>query len=302
MKKTLTKSVCRISMLYFLITIVINSFIVNAQQFTLSSTSDLVRIFEDGYNFPLLSDTVKIFGIHNEIISGQCVIHAKINLTNVTVEVDQLKHQLTGESFPAGLIEWNFTGTIPLTDNAPNQSLSVITRKAPAKFPDYLMTERQLNITKGIYQSVWLTIPIPKNIADGLYEGKITVKTSQGNKSLPINLNVYPLNMPEERNLKITEWYSTGNFKRFHRIQEDYSEDWFSMLKKYAENMVAHRQNVFQVPMNSIQIKKLKNNTLEFDFTRFDQIAQIFWDTGKMDYLETGELARFKENTFSYQR
>jgi hypothetical protein len=72
-----------------------------------------------------------------------------------------------------------------------------------------------------------------------------------------------------------------------------YSDEWFGMLKKYAENMVQHRQNIFQVPMSSINIEKLENGQLDFDFSRFDQIAGVFWNTGKMDYLETGELARF---------
>jgi hypothetical protein len=50
--------------------------------------------------------------------------------------------------------------------------------------------------------------------------------------------------------------------------------------------------------MNSIWIKKLGNGSLDFDFTRFNQIANVFWETGKMDYLETGELARFGEKAW----
>lgn len=67
------------------------------------------------------------------------------------------------------------------------------------------------------------------------------------------------------------------------------------MLKIYADNMVAHRQNVFRVSMEVIEIRKSKTNELEFDFTRFDQIARIFWNTGKMDWLETGFLTKFGE-------
>jgi hypothetical protein len=45
--------------------------------------------------------------------------------------------------------------------------------------------------------------------------------------------------------------------------------------------------------MEAIEIRKSKTNDLEFDFSRFDQIANVFWNTGKMDYMETGELSRF---------
>jgi hypothetical protein len=99
--------------------------------------------------------------------------------------------------------------------------------------------------------------------------------------------------MPSARHLNLVEWYSTSRFPELHGIKEPFSEAWFDMLKIYAENMAAHRQNVFRVPMNSIEIRKLKSNELEFDFSRFDKTADVFWNTGRMDYLETGFLATF---------
>jgi hypothetical protein len=62
--------------------------------------------------------------------------------------------------------------------------------------------------------------------------------------------------------------------------------------------MAAHRQNVFQVSMNSIGISLSSAGELSFDFLRFDQIAQVFWDTEKMDFLETGFLAKFGEEAW----
>jgi len=100
--------------------------------------------------------------------------------------------------------------------------------------------------------------------------------------------------MPAERHLNVTEWYNTRNFSKFHGIDDPYSDQWFSMLGKYAQNMVDHRQNGFQIPINTIEIKQLNNGSPIFDFTRFDQIAQVFWDTKKMDFMETGNgLTRF---------
>ena len=108
------------------------------------------------------------------------------------------------------------------------------------------------------------------------------------------------MTIPEERHLKVVEWYSTGGFSRFHGIQEEYSPEWFEMLGKYADNMAAHRQNIFRVPMGSIEIRISPEGEFSFDFTRFDQIAEVFWNTGKMDYLETGLVANFgKDEWFS---
>lgn len=267
--------------------------------FSLHAVSDLKRVFEDGYKLPPISDTIKIFGIRGEIISGQCVVNAMTNLSDVTIELSLFRNKEAGASLPSNSIEWNFVGSIPLSTNAPNQPEYAVVRKAPAMYPDYLKAERQLNISKGTYQSIWLTLNIPENAAAGTYDGIVTVISTQGKRSIPLQVIVYPLTMPEKRSLKVTEWYTTESFERFHGINERYSEDWFAMLRKYADNMIAHRQNVFQVPASVIEISKSPTGIFEFDFTRFDQIAEVFWETGKMDFLETGELFQFGEGGWS---
>jgi hypothetical protein len=271
------------------------SAIMSAQPFKILATSDLVRVFEDGYKLPPMNDTVKVFGIRGEIISGQIALNAKNNLTNVSVDISVLKDPSTGNSLPGNAVEWNFVGCIPLSKNTPNQPQSALIRTAPARFPDYLMAERQLNVNKGTWQSIWLTVNIPENAKAGNYAGKAIVKSDQGDQSLPVSLTIYPFLLPEKRHLKVVEWYTTDDFARFHGIKEIYSDAWFAMLHKYADNIVAHRQNTFRVPMETIEIRKSKDGQFEFDFTHFDQISNVFWDTKKMDYLETGFLTKFGE-------
>ncbi len=273
--------------------------VVNAQNFSLFAVSDMVRVFEDGYKMPQMSDSVKVFGLRGEIISGQFVISAKKDITNITVEIGELKNRNTGSSLAAAATEWNFVGTVPLVKNTPNQPLSILSRKAPAKFPDYLMSERKIDVKGKTWKSVWLTIKIPETAPEGTYSGVLTVRSGEEAQSLPVSIMVYPLTIPAERHLNVVEWYSTNGFSRFHGIQEEYSPAWFDMLRKYADNMVVHRQNIFQVPMEAIEISNSKTGNLEFDFTRFDQIAQVFWNTGRMDFLETGELTRFGEKRWS---
>ena len=287
------------SVAFFVAALLSGSSVITAQSYRLFAVSDLVRIFDDGYKLPATYDTIKIFGIRGEIISGQFALAAKKSLTNVTVEVSLLKNQKSGNALPPNVTDWSFVGSIPLSKNTPNQPLSAVVRTAPASFPDYLMSEKQINVKEKIYQAVWLTINIPENAEAGNYLGKVTVKSVQGDQSLPVYLTVYPLTLPSERHLKVIEWYSTGKFASFHGIKEKYSDAWFSMLNIYAENMVAHRQNMFQVPMDAIKISQSKANELEFDFSRFDQIAQVFWNTGKMDFLETGELTEFGKKAWS---
>ena len=268
------------------------------QNINLFGVSDLDQIFEDGYNLPSQKDTLRISGIRNEVVSGQCVFLSNKSLDDVTVEVSDLKNTASGNIIPSENITWNFVGSIPLTENAPNQLEEVIVRKAPARFPDYLMENKQLDVEKGVYQAIWLTVEIPKKADPGKYIASLSVKNSTQVQSLPLEVSVSPLTLPDERHLKVTEWYSTRNFEKLHGIKEKYSAEWFDMLGKYADNLAGHRQNIFQVPMNSIEITLQIDGSLSFDFQWFDRIAQVFWDTDKMDYLETGELARFGEKVW----
>ena len=52
--------------------------------FELFAVSDLVRVFEDGYNLPQARKVIDIFGIRNEYICAQCVIKANQHLRRVT--------------------------------------------------------------------------------------------------------------------------------------------------------------------------------------------------------------------------
>jgi hypothetical protein len=276
----------------------LNGTIIRAQSFEVFAVSELSRVFEDGYKLPLTYDTLKVFGIRGEIVSGQFAIHAKKDLKDVAIDMSELKNHDEGAMLSADAAGWNFVGSIPLSTNAPNQPPHVTVRSAPARFPDYLMPDRQIDLDKGSFQSVWLTISIPDRAVAGGYYGNATVSSSQGERSLPIYLRVYPFSLPAERHLKVTEWYNTGHFEKLHGVESRYSEAWFKMLRTYAENMAAHRQNVFQVPMNAIDIRLSSTGELAFDFARFDQIAQVFWDTKQMDYLETGFLAKFGEGAW----
>jgi hypothetical protein len=286
-------------LLCFTTLMMVNSSILKAQSFKLFGVSDLVRVFEDGYNMPATQDTIKVFGIRGEIISGQFTLNARKNLSNVTVEISALKNNAGGNDLPPDATEWNFVGSIPLVKNSPNQPLTALTRQAPARFPEYLMSEKELNIKDKTWQSVWLTIRIPESVSAGTYYGKVTVKNGQEVQSLPLVVTVYPLSIPSERHLKVVEWYNTSGFSRFHDIKEVYSPEWFSMLRKYADNMTEHRQNTFRVDMNVIDIQQSKDGIFAFDFSLFDQIAQVFWNTGKMDYMETGFLALRGEKGWS---
>jgi len=71
------------------------------------------------------------------------------------------------------------------------------------------------------------------------------------------------------------------------------------MLRVYADNMAEHRQNVFRVGLDLVKGTRAADGKLRFDFSRFDRFAQVFWDTGRMDRIETGFVAHFGQGGWS---
>jgi Glycoside hydrolase 123, catalytic domain/Glycoside hydrolase 123 N-terminal domain len=262
------------------------------------ASSDLARVFEDGYNAPLPRGTVDVFGIRGETVSAQCVMASHAMLANVTVEVSPLTHENGSASLAADAVRWNFVGNVPVPQNSARARLTHVTRVAPARFPDYLSEERSISLEPDRYQGVWLTIAIPTDAVPGLYRGTVSAKSDRGSAALPVSVRVYPPRMPVERHLMMTQWYSTRRFPQLHGTVEPYTESFYEILKVYAENMASHRENVFLVDLSSILTTVASSGKLSFDFSRFDRWAEIFWNTNHMDALETGFVAHHNPNWY----
>ena len=263
------------------------------------AVSDLIRVFEDSYGCPRPRTAIEIFGIRNEIVSAQCVIQANEPLDRVAVTVSPLVNDEHSVSMPESAIEWNFVGCIRISENTPKHKGTDLIRPAPARFPDYLAEERAVSLEQDGYKAVFLTVRIPRNATAGRYKGTVTVNSNRGSRSLPLRLRVYPLTLPDERHLMVTKWYTTSKFRQFHGIDSRDPEKFYQMLALYAQNMAEHRQNVFRVSLDLIASKRHGGDRFEFDFSKFDKWADIFWSTGRMDLLETGFVARFGEGGWS---
>lgn len=264
------------------------------------ATSDAVRVFEDGVGNPdQRLEEICVFGLRNEIVSAQCVVQAHETLPDVTVSVDSLKQADSPAAIPAENVRWNFVESIFIEKNTPQVNQRDLIRAAPARFPDCLGEARQCSLPKDALKAVYWTIAIPREAAPGEYRARVTVTCGPTRVSLPLVLTVYPLTLPDERHLMVTEWFSTSQFTQHHGIESLESERFFPMLRQYAQNMAEHRQNVFRVSLNLVRATRAADGKLRFDFSEFDRWAQIFWDTGRMSLLETGFVAQHGEGGWS---
>jgi hypothetical protein len=263
------------------------------------AVTDLVRVFEDGYQCPPPQDKIEVFGIRDEYVSAQCVVKARQAIHDLAASVSPLKLADGDAALPQDATICNFVGSIAIAENSPNHRKSEVIRPAPARFPDYLSDAKQMAVEAGRCQAVYLTIHIPRDARPGDYQGTVIFHAQEGNRTLPLSLTVYPLALPQEHHLMATLWYSTNRFKQFHGVDPADPEAFYKMLGAYARNMADHRQNVFRVSLDLIQATKSKDGKLAFDFSRFDKWADVFWNTGAMDLLETGFVAQFGTGDWS---
>jgi hypothetical protein len=264
------------------------------------ATSDLDRVFEDGYGSPeSRPSALSLSGLRNETISAQCVVLAHEDLEGVAVSVGPLQQGQGPGVIPAQNVHWNFVAGIFIEKNSPNRQREDLLRPAPAWFPDYLSEDRTCSMRKGTRKAVYFTIEIPREALPGEYRATVTARASSTSTTLPLALQVYPLTLPEERHVWVTEWFSTSEFSKHHHMAPSDEEHFYRLLKVYAENMAEHRQNVFRVGLESVESRIMADGKLEFDFARFDKLAQVFWDTGRMDLLETGFIAEFGKGGWS---
>jgi hypothetical protein len=264
------------------------------------AASDLARNFEDGYG---ASDSppgaLNLFGLLNETLSAQCVLLAHADLEDVTFSVGPLQQTHGAGAVPAENVRWNFLGGIFVATNSPNRQLANLLRPAPAWFPDVLTEDRQCSLRKGARKAVYLTVKIPPNTAPGEYQGMVTATAGRVSASISLTLQVYPLELPDARHQMVTVWFSTSEFRKHHHLEPADDQGFDRMLKLYARNMAEHRQNVFRVGLGLIETRREDDGKLQFDFSRFDKLAQVFWDTGRMDLIETGFIARFGNGGWS---
>jgi len=240
-----------------------------AEPLEVFAVSDAVRVFEDGYGLPdKQAGEVRVFGVRNEVVSAQCVVRANADLKDLTVATGPLQQAGASATLPAEAVEWNFVESIFIEENTRKVDKNDLTRPAPARFPDLLSDERQCALAKGSLKAVYVTVRIPQDAKPGEYRGEVSVRSGDAGATLPLVVTVYPLVMPEDRHVMVTEWFTTRHFQRHHGIDPEDPDAFFKMLKISAENMADHRQNAFRVALELIGNSRVEDGRLHFGFSR----------------------------------
>jgi hypothetical protein len=268
-----------------------------AETLEVTVVSPLDKVFRDTVVTPTGS-SLRIECASNEFESAQFVIRSQEKLERVSIFLSDLTSDQSGQRIPASSIRWRFVGYVPVERNTTEAECGrhqdipkgELIRLAPFDSPDPLLEDRTLTIAAGQSQPVWLTVHVPKATPAGTYRGGAVVETSAGDAEIPIELLVYPFEMPDERHLYLTNWFELNHIARAHRV-EPLSEEFWSILQRYAKDFAEHHQNVIYTPWRLIRAFREKNGELSFDYTNFDRFVQIFLDAGTAERIEIQHVA-----------
>jgi len=118
-------------------------------------------------------------------------------------------------------------------------------RAAPAMFPDPLLEQPKIDVVAGNNQPCWITVPVPVETQPGDYRATAVLSAKLFGQltsaSLPLTIKVYPAQVKDTR-LNVVNWHQMWA-RGDQPAPEQYSPEWWDMLRTYAKDMVAHRQN-----------------------------------------------------------
>ena len=270
-----------------------------AKKVQISVVNPLEKVFKDTSPEDNRPKVLKLEAAANEYESAQFVIKSNVKLKDVTIKLNALKNEESGVEIAPDNIQWHFVGFVPVERNTSDAECGEheyipegeFIRLAPFDCPDPLLEERHLTIEAKQSRPVWITVYIPGGTPFGIYKGEVTVATSTGNEILPLELTVYPFELPGERHLYITNWFEIGHIARAHSVKE-FTEEFWEILARYAKNLAQHRQNVVFTPWQIIQGYREASGELSFDYTNFDRFVETFLKAGVNDRIELWHVAR----------
>ncbi|MDI6827712.1 MAG: DUF6067 family protein, partial [Armatimonadota bacterium] len=229
---------------------------------------------------------LKVEAVRNEYESAQLVVTPDKDIKNLTVKICRL----SGPSKVIPRVEAHFIGYAHIDKGTPETPPEYLITQAPADIPDVLLEAKSISAKASRNQPIWFTVYVPKNCEAGVYKGEVTVEADSITANVPIEIKVYPITLPDERTLYLTNWFSPGNIAKFHGL-EMWSEPYWKMLEAYARCMAEHRQNVVITPiMDLIIVRYDSSGNRTLDFSRFDRWVELFKKAGVIGIIEGGHL------------
>lgn len=250
--------------------------------------SALERFFKDSYMPPGANRTITFHAAQNEYESYQILIRSRDAFTTTGVSFTNLVNG--SKKIDAGNLSYRF------------QDYMHFNNYGNIDWPDPLSNNAVQMAEADTTQGIWVTVYVPKDAAAGDYKGKATVHTTAGDFPVDIKLTVYDVQIPDTKdgafsygtwNTLALRWadhsLETSDYIKEQYGYEPFSEEWWNLIGKMADNMRETKQSMVTVPLDLILFGEGTalddQGTYTFGWDKFDRFVQSFVDQGNIKIL-----------------
>ena len=254
----------------------------------------LTRVFADTLPPKNAPAEISLQAARGEYESAQIAVRSAAPLKQLSARASDLRAAGSSEVIPASCLRVRFVGFVRVEKNTPRTPPEELERAAPADFPEPLLEDAARDVAANATQPIWLTVAVPRGAVPDRYVGEVELTCASGKiGAVPVALEVWPFEVPRERHMFFTNWFSVSRLCRRYGVKA-YSEEFFKIFERFVADLGAHRQNVLIFDPAAVQITEDEQGELSFDFSRLDRWVEICERYGVADRIEIGHLARHK--------
>lgn len=191
------------------------------------------------------SQAIQVRAARGEAEAVQLVIRSTRELSGLTVRATDLSG--SGSSLiPARFIDLlrvhYVNVTLPTDDSSPG-----------GDWPDPLPPWRRgVTVPARQNQPVWIRVTVPRNAKAGIYRGAIEIKATGYRVEVPLHINVYGFELPEQMSCVTAFGFSPSLVFRYQNLQHENQRR--AVLDKYWANFSAHHISPYDpAPLDPIR-------------------------------------------------
>lgn len=227
-------------------------------------------------------------GARGQHLSIQFAIRSRQAVKNLSVQVTSLKN---GKSDLLPGVTVRHVGYVVVGSHSDDTPADELIGEAPGWYPDPLWNF-PMDLDSNRTHSIWITVALPLTADPGLYRGTMVVRAANVILArTPFSVRVLPATIPDERSLKVTNWFNVGDAasRQFYDAPQ-FSDAWWTLVENMANVMADYRQNVVITPLLDLISPHPENGVLTYDFSNFDRWVQTFQKAGVIGYIEGSHL------------
>lgn len=221
-------------------------------------------------------------------VSLQLALRSSAGIGDLYVDAQALN----GPGMPIDRIQVRRVEYVVATTNTPDSRGGGLLRKAPALFPDALLTSFPMTVEKNKTRAVWITIPIPADQTPGRYNGVLALRQgSEKVSEIPYSLDLTKATVPEDLTIDVAlrlKW-DDGHMQQFFRAPR-FSNQWWIVAGNVARFLAPYHQTFIPAPPMDLVEVSVSGGALRYDFSNYVRFVRTFENAGVRLALDGGQL------------